>query len=201
MDDQGTRYLPSLPVRTIQTSRTTPLPARTAAVPTAEVSTPLGPPRRDARRSRSPRDRTYAEVLKDNGTSPGTNIWDNMETAMENNSASSQDPASLEAEVIFSPTPQYSDSGETPAETPAHDCGNDAAARENSGETNKEDTAHSVNTRSRSRSALLTAAHSEGQTQIPDTWRLEKEREESQPKRNGQNQQPDDEAATADSRA
>ena len=49
-------------------------------------------------------------------------------------------------------------------------------------------------------SALLTAAHSEGQTQIPDTWRLEKEREESQPKRNGQNQQPDDEAATADSR-
>lgn len=120
---------------------------------------------------------------------------------MENNSASSRDPASLEAEVIFSPTPQYSDSGETPAETPAHDCGNDAAARENSGEANKEDTAHSVNTRSRSRSALLTAAHSEGQTQTPDTWRLEKEREESQPKRNGQNQQPDDEAATADSRA
>ncbi len=159
------------------------------------------PPRRDTRRSRSPRDRTYAEELKDNGTSPGTNIWDNVETAMENNSASSRDPASLEAEVIFSPTPQYSDSGETPAETPAHDCGNDAAARENSDEANKEDTAHSVNTRSRSRSALLTAAHSEGQTQIPDTWRLEKEREESQPKRNGQNQQPDDEAATADSRA
>ena len=88
---------------------------------------------------------------------------------MENNSASSRDPASLEVEVIFSPTPQYSDSGETPAETPAHDCGKDAAARENSGEANKEDTAHSVNTRSRSRSALLTAAHSEGQTQIPDT--------------------------------
>ena len=116
---------------------------------------------------------------------------------MENNSASRCDPASLEAEVIFIPTPQYSDSGETPA----HDCGNDAAARENSGEANKEDTAHSVNTRSRSRSALLTAAHSEGQTQIPDTWRLEKETDGSQPKRNGQNQQPDDKAATADSRA
>ena len=57
-----------------------------------------------------------------------------METAMENNSASSRDPASLEAEVIFSPTPQYSDSGENPAETPAHDCGNDSAACENSGE-------------------------------------------------------------------
>ena len=54
---------------------------------------------------------------------------------------------------------------------------------------------------SRSGSALLSAAHSEGQTQIPDTWRLEKEREGCQPKRNGQNQQPDDEAATADSRA
>ena len=99
MDDQRTRYLPSLPVRTIQTPRTTPLPARTAAVPTTDVSTPLG-----TRRSRSPRDRTYAEVLKDNGTSPGTNIWDNVETAMENNSASSRDPASLEAEAIFSHT-------------------------------------------------------------------------------------------------
>ena len=44
MDDQGTRYLPSLPVRAIQTPRTSPLPARTAAVPTTDVSTPLGPP-------------------------------------------------------------------------------------------------------------------------------------------------------------
>ena len=64
-------------------------------------------------------------MLKDNGTSPGTNICDNVETAMENSTVSSRDPASLEAEVIFSPTPQYSDSGETPAETPAHDCGNE----------------------------------------------------------------------------
>ena len=89
--------------------------------------------------------------------------------------------------------PQHSDNGENSAASSAH---NSVPARENSVGENKQQPIQSVNTRSRTRSALLNAASSDGQTQIPDTWRLDKETEEAQKKKDGNDQEQSCEATS-----